>query len=110
VISNFIQAIEQLTVTAFPSLSGSPIDLAIGEIVLKDLLPDEGRPADGGQLQDLDVDQAPSLGARTPARARRGDAMIGPGNRLDRRIREPRMEPRRAHLPWSLALWLHQPR
>jgi chromosomal replication initiator protein len=30
-------------VTAFASLNGSPIDLALAEIVLKDLFPDEGR-------------------------------------------------------------------
>ncbi len=29
--------------TAFASLNGSPIDLALAEIVLKDLFPDEGR-------------------------------------------------------------------
>jgi chromosomal replication initiator protein len=32
-----------IRVTAFSSLNGSPIDLALAEIVLKDLFPDEGR-------------------------------------------------------------------
>jgi chromosomal replication initiator protein len=32
-----------IRVTAFASLNGSPIDLALAEIVLKDLFPDEGR-------------------------------------------------------------------
>ena len=32
-----------IRVTAFSSLNGSPVDLALAEIVLKDLFPDEGR-------------------------------------------------------------------
>ena len=33
-----------IRVTAFSWLNGSPIDLALAEIVLKDLFPDEGQP------------------------------------------------------------------